>query len=356
MPSQTEFAAEGSIDSNSSVVNMILGEARILLLLLSCTVDAQVSGIYCGKRSCFDVLRVSRDADITAIQRAYRSLAKEFHPDRQKSAEKKVKSEEAFRLIATAYEILRDSEQRQEYEYMLDHPTEMYYHYYRYYKRRYSPKIDVRLVFLSTILVLSAIQYISQRTKHSQALTYLVHDPKYRTRAKELAIAAKRFHIDKQKVGRRLTRDEVKIHEEAVIRSIIAENFELRGDCGPPSIRNTLVVQLIVLPYHIVHFCWWALRWIVLFTILRRPYGPEEKEYLTRWRLGYNQTRWDSLDEESRAYYNRLELWRRENLKAYREDMEEEIRIRAAEDTNQKRYRRYVKRYGPPVAANLDDS
>ncbi|VDK34287.1 unnamed protein product [Taenia asiatica] len=302
------------------------------------------------------LLRVSRDADITAIQRAYRSLAKEFHPDRQKSAEEKVKSEEAFRLIATAYEILRDPEQRQEYEYMLDHPTEMYYHYYRYYKRRYSPKIDVRLVFLSTILVLSAIQYISQRTKHSQALTYLVRDPKYRTKAKEMAIAAKRFHIDKQKVGRRLTREEVKIHEEAVIRSIIAENFELRGDCGPPSIRNTLVVQLVVLPYHVVRFCWWALRWIVLFTILRRPYGPEEKEYLTRWWLGYNQTRWDSLDEESRAYYNRLELWRRENLKAYREAMEEEIRIRSAEDTNQKRYRRYVKRYGPPVAANLDDS
>lgn len=88
-----------------------------------------------------------------------------------------------------------------------------------------------------------------------------------------------------------------------------------RGDCGPPSICNTLVVQLVILPYHIVRFCWWALRWIVIFTILRRPYGPEEKEYLTRWRLGYNQTRWDSLHEETRAHYNRLELWRRENFK-----------------------------------------
>ncbi|VDM19928.1 unnamed protein product [Hydatigera taeniaeformis] len=299
---------------------------------------------------------VGRGADTADIQRAYRALAKKYHPDRQKTVEEKATAVETFRLVATAYEILRDPEQRQEYEYMLDHPTELYYHYYRYYKRRYSRKIDVRLVFLSAILILSVIQYISQKTKHNQALTYLVRDPKYRTKAKELAIAEKRFQIDRQKVGRRLTREEMKVHEEAVIRSIMAEKFELRGDCGPPSIRNTLVVQLIILPYYIVRLCWWALRWIVLFTILRRPYGFEEKEYLTRWRLGYNQARWDSLDEGSRAYYNRLGLWRRENFKAYRELMEEEMRIRAAEDTNKKRYRRYVKRYGPPVAATLDDS
>ncbi|KAH9286602.1 DnaJ -like protein [Echinococcus granulosus] len=329
---------------------------QILTLLLVYLTDGQLVGIYCDEQSCFDVLRVSRDADTVTVQRAYRSLAKEFHPDRQKTTGEKVRAEETFRLIATAYEILRDPEQRQEYEYMLDHPTEMYYHYYRYYKRRYSPKIDVRLVCLSTIFILSAIQYISQKTKHNQALAFLVRDPKYRTKAKELANAEKRFQIAKQKVGRRLTKDEIKAYEEAVIRSVIAENFELRGDCGPPSIRNTLVVQLVILPYHILRFCWWALRWIVLFTILRRPYGPEEKEYLTRRRLGYNQSRWDSLDEGSRAYYNHLELWRRENFKAYREVMEEEIRVRASEDTNQKRYRRYVKRYGPPTVTNPDDS
>ncbi len=34
--------------------------------------------------------------------------------------------------------------------------------------------------------------------------------------------------------------------------------------------------------------------------------------------------------------------------------LEEEMRIRAAEDSNQKRYRRYMKRAGPP-GVNLED-
>lgn len=89
----------------------------------------------------------------------------------------------------------------------------------------------------------------------------------------------------------------------------------IRGDCGPPRVRDTLVVQLIFLPYYIITYAYWALRWILLFTILRHPYGPEEKEYITRWRLGYNQKRWESLDEEKRAYFNSLNLWDRKEFR-----------------------------------------
>nr|CDS28317.1 DnaJ domain containing protein [Hymenolepis microstoma] len=325
----------------------------VLLLCLSVSVLGQLDSIYCGKQTCFDVLGVSRDADTLTIQRAYRLLAKKYHPDRH-DFENKPQADAKFREIATAYEILRDPEQRQEYEYMLDNPDQMYYHYYRYYKRRYSPKVDVRIVCVLLVLVLSTIQYISQRTKHSQALSYLVRDPKYRNQAKEKAIATKRFHIERQKFGRRLNRDEIKAHEEEVIRTIIAENFDVRGDCGPPSVRNTLVVQLIFLPYYIITYAYWALRWILLFKILGRPYGPEEKEYITSWRLGFNQKRWESLDEEKKAYFNGLDLWNNEKFKVYTERKAEEARIRLAEDTNQKRYRRYMKRNGPPTV-DLED-
>ncbi|VDD83050.1 unnamed protein product [Mesocestoides corti] len=297
---------------------------------------------------------ISRDADVSAVQRAYRALAKEHHPDRQKTPQDKVQAKKTFHLIATAYGILRDPEQRQEYEYMLDNPSEMYYHYYRYFRRRYSPKVDVRVVIVATVLILSAIQYISQKTKHDQAIAYLVRDPKHRNKARELALAENRFRVSKQEVGRRLTRDELKAREEDIIRSIIVKTVDLRGDCGPPSIRHTLLLQLFFFPYHVVRFCWWALRWVILFWILQRPYGSEEQEFLTRWRLGYSQARWEGLDAEKRAHFNQLGLWDREKFKAYMLKVEEEVRIRAAEDTNQKRYRRYMKRNGPP-AINLDD-
>lgn len=149
-----------------------------------------------------------------------------------------------------------------------------------------------------------------------------------------------------------------------------------RGDCGPPSIRSTVAVQLVLLPYRILRYCWWVLRWILLFTILQRPYGSEEKEFLTRYRLGYSQKVWNSFDAEKRDQFIRLELWDREKFKvcmffvsylfrisrltfvyfqAYLDRRAEEMRIRIAEATSQKRYRRYVKNHGPPVA-NLDDS
>ena len=41
---------------------------------------------------------------------------------------------------------------------MLDHPEEMWQNYYRYYRRRMAPKVDVRLVLIVTITVVSAIQ------------------------------------------------------------------------------------------------------------------------------------------------------------------------------------------------------
>jgi DnaJ family protein C protein 25 len=57
------------------------------------------------------------------------------------------------------YEILKDDGSKADYDYMLDNPEEFYEHYYRYYKRRLAPQIDVRLVIAVVLIVTSAIQY-----------------------------------------------------------------------------------------------------------------------------------------------------------------------------------------------------
>ena len=59
------------------------------------------------------------------------------------------------------YEVLKDDESREEYNYMLDHPEEMYSNYYRYYRRRFAPKVDVRIVIAVTLTIISGIQYYS---------------------------------------------------------------------------------------------------------------------------------------------------------------------------------------------------
>src|SRR6201986_992971 len=60
----------------------------------------------------YEVLGVSRDAEPDAIQRAYRRLARQNHPDVNKSAG----SEERFKEIAEAYDVLSDPELRRRYD------------------------------------------------------------------------------------------------------------------------------------------------------------------------------------------------------------------------------------------------
>lgn len=66
-----------------------------------------------AKRDYYEVLGVGRDADDAAIKKAYRALAKKYHPDMNpgdKEAEKK------FKEASEAYAVLSDSEKRRQYD------------------------------------------------------------------------------------------------------------------------------------------------------------------------------------------------------------------------------------------------
>jgi len=64
------------------------------------------------KRDYYDVLGVSRNASLEEIKKAYRKLALEWHPDRNKSPQ----AEERFKEINEAYEVLSDPEKRAAYD------------------------------------------------------------------------------------------------------------------------------------------------------------------------------------------------------------------------------------------------
>lgn len=60
----------------------------------------------------YTTLGVSKGADSKEIQRAYRKLARKYHPDINKDAE----AEEMFKLINEAYDVLKDPEKRKLYD------------------------------------------------------------------------------------------------------------------------------------------------------------------------------------------------------------------------------------------------
>ncbi len=60
----------------------------------------------------YDLLNVSRDANPETLKRAYRRLARQYHPDVNKESG----AEERFKEIGRAYEVLSDPEKRSRYD------------------------------------------------------------------------------------------------------------------------------------------------------------------------------------------------------------------------------------------------
>jgi len=66
-----------------------------------------------GKKDYYDILGVDKDASQKEIKKAYRKLAKKYHPDMNDGDEQ---ASEKFKEISEAYEILSDPDKRKRYD------------------------------------------------------------------------------------------------------------------------------------------------------------------------------------------------------------------------------------------------
>src|SRR3954467_2890996 len=65
-----------------------------------------------GSRNHYEALGVPHDASVDEIRRAYRKLARQYHPDVNKEAG----AEDRFKELSEAYEVLRDPETRERHD------------------------------------------------------------------------------------------------------------------------------------------------------------------------------------------------------------------------------------------------
>ena len=61
----------------------------------------------------YKVLGVSEDADQKAITKAYRKLAREYHPDAKPGD---TAAEDRFKEVSAAYDVIGDADKRKEYD------------------------------------------------------------------------------------------------------------------------------------------------------------------------------------------------------------------------------------------------
>lgn len=91
---------------------------RFLVLLVV------ITAVLAAGKTHYDVLKVSRTASDAEIKKAYRNLAKKYHPDKLKHSKKvefvgkqeKERENEKFIEVSKAYELLSDERQRRQYD------------------------------------------------------------------------------------------------------------------------------------------------------------------------------------------------------------------------------------------------
>src|ERR1044071_3029879 len=69
-----------------------------------------------SKRDFYETLGVDRTASDEDLKKAYRKLARQFHPDLQAGEQQKKQAEEKFKDINEAYEHLGDWDRRKRYD------------------------------------------------------------------------------------------------------------------------------------------------------------------------------------------------------------------------------------------------
>ena len=94
------------------MVQLLLKKRLLQLrLLFLCLAIAAIAG---GDKTYYQLLDVDQDATLKDIKKAYRRLALEHHPDRNRGNEKE--AELIFRDISEAYEVLSDESSRRDYD------------------------------------------------------------------------------------------------------------------------------------------------------------------------------------------------------------------------------------------------
>ncbi|PSR98437.1 Chaperone protein like [Actinidia chinensis var. chinensis] len=289
--------------------------SALVLLLFSLLIQPSTS-IYCDEDDCYDLLGVSQSANASEIKKSYYRLSLKYHPDKNPDPE----SRKLFVKVANAYEILKDEATKEQYDYAIAHPEEVFYNTARYYHAYYGHKTDPRAVLVGLLLVLSAFQYLNQWTRYNQAIDMVKKTPAYKNRLRGLELERSGGMTNKKKGQKQMD----KKMEEDLSKEL---DLQIKG-AEKPSMWELLAVRFILLPYTIGKLLIWHACWIWRYQVRQASYSWEDAAYLTRRSLGVHLDSWRSIDESMQEDLIQRRLWGKSNLESYLAEMRKESKRR----------------------------
>jgi len=312
----------------------------MIFLLLVLAIGQASAGIfdsmYCGRDNCYEILGVQRTATKKEINKAYRLLARELHPDQNKAENAHVK----FQSLVAAYETLRNEVSRNDYDYLLDNPDVYYEHFYRFFKSS-TPKVDVMPILIVCLIVLSVLHYLNKQSTYNRVLDSAIKIPMYRIQAK--AIAEKEGLLNK-KIFKGLAKDEQKALENSILRDIVESQLDIQGGCAKPQWTDILAFQLLMLPYHTSIFAHFHVRRFFKYKVMKQEADETEKDYCTRMATKLSEAQWEMVSEEKKDALFRRELWVPVNLEKYEEEVVEAERLSRISNNKLKQAKRASKK------------
>eukprot|EP00262_Sarcandra_glabra_P013125 TRINITY_DN356_c0_g1_i1.p1 TRINITY_DN356_c0_g1~~TRINITY_DN356_c0_g1_i1.p1 ORF type:complete len:299 (+),score=41.00 TRINITY_DN356_c0_g1_i1:40-936(+) len=284
--------------------------------LFCCLLLPTAHAIYCDEDDCYDLLGVSQSANVSEIKKAYYKLSLKYHPDKNPDPE----SRKLFVKVANAYEILKDEATREQYDYAIAHPEEVFYNTARYYHAYYGHKTDPRAVFVGLLLLLSAFQYLNQWTRYTQAVTMVKKTPAYKNKLRALELERSGGITNKKKGYKQMDK---KTEEE------LSKELELQiQGADEPSMWKLLAVRFLLLPYTVGKLLLWRGCWFWRYRIKRASYTWDDASYLTQTSLRVSLDKWSTIDESMKSDLIHKRLWEINNMESYLAEMRKETKRR----------------------------
>eukprot|EP00529_Nitzschia_sp_RCC80_P022466 CAMPEP_0113485968 /NCGR_PEP_ID=MMETSP0014_2-20120614/24754_1 /TAXON_ID=2857 /ORGANISM="Nitzschia sp." /LENGTH=484 /DNA_ID=CAMNT_0000379625 /DNA_START=72 /DNA_END=1526 /DNA_ORIENTATION=+ /assembly_acc=CAM_ASM_000159 len=325
--------------------------------------------IFCGQYDCYQILGFDYEnygkekPSTKVITKRYRALSREWHPDKSKHKDAK----DRFTKIARAYEVLTNIETRKEYDSMR-YDFELYVQKYgTNVLWEYAPKSNTVIVVLFILAVFNAFGLFAQYNKwqnvadrlvkaaveewspsqggtpeskelREHAITILTEREQEPGESSDVSSATKK---GASKKGAKLTAKEKKQKLNDDLRPIIKELAYEIEDFGAsfhkPTWKDLIIVKLVFSPYHFaVGLVWQVGYWIR--RLQKKELNDEEKTVLTERAVGH--VTWELASEEDRKAMIERKLWILDNLAEFKDEQE----FASLSKTDQKNYKRYVKR------------